>query len=363
MSLARVQHFTISLDGFGTGEDLSREAPFGHAGQRLHTWMFATRWGREMIGKPGGTTGIDDALVRQFQLGIGAEIMGAGKFGYPGWHDDPDWKGWWGPNPPFHTPVFVLTHRPRPPLEMEGGTTFHFIDAAPAEALEAARTAACGQDVRIAGGPSMLREFIRAKLVDHMVANGTLWNTDYFDATFVQQMNENKVLMVSMASWAWGVFNGTYYLTAEHQLGVAPPLKWADEEKAVDVAQGGAGWMVSRHTVNPKLATDLIVWLTTNEELWATIPNWPAYKPNQTLFQQLVSNNDIFANDPFPAMQEAAGLLGPLDKWPRFDMISPLTQVVKGANQDGVTMEDALPRVLEIFQPLAETEGYLVVTQ
>jgi len=202
-----------------------------------------------------------------------------------------------------------------------------------------------------------------AKMVDHMIANGTLWDTDYFDATFVQQQNDNKVLMIPMASWAWGVFNGTYYLTAEHQLGVAPPLKWADEANAVDVAQGGAGWMVSRHTVNPKLATDLIVWLTTNEELWATIPNWPAYKPNQTLFQQQVSNNDIFANDPFPAMQEAAGLLGPLDKWPRFDMISPLTQVVKGANQDGVTMEDALPRVLEMFQPLAETEGYIVVTQ
>jgi ABC-type glycerol-3-phosphate transport system substrate-binding protein len=202
-----------------------------------------------------------------------------------------------------------------------------------------------------------------AKMVDHMIANGTLWDTDYFDATFVQQQNDNKVLMIPMASWAWGVFNGTYYLTAEHQLGVAPPLKWADEENAVDVAQGGAGWMVSRHTVNPKLATDLIVWLTTNEELWATIPNWPAYKPNQALFQQQVSSNDIFANDPFPAMQEAASLLGPLDKWPRFDMISPLTQVVKGANQDGVTLEDALPRVLEMFQPLAETEGYLVVTQ
>jgi len=202
-----------------------------------------------------------------------------------------------------------------------------------------------------------------AKMVDHMIGNGTLWDTDYFDATFVQQQNDNKVLMIPMASWAWGVFNGTYYLTAEHQLGVAPPLKWADEEKAVDVAQGGAGWMVSRHTVNPKLATELIVWLTTNEELWATIPNWPAYKPNQALFQQQVSSNDIFANDPFPAMQEAAGLLGPLDKWPRFDMISPLTQVVKGANQDGVTLEDALPRVLEMFQPLAETEGYLVVTQ
>jgi ABC-type glycerol-3-phosphate transport system substrate-binding protein len=202
-----------------------------------------------------------------------------------------------------------------------------------------------------------------AKLVDHMIANKTLWNTDYFDATFVQQQNDNKVLMISMASWAWGVFNGTYYLTADHQLGVASPLKWADEAGPVNVAQGGSAWTVSRHTKNPKLATDLVVWLTTNTDLWATLPNWPAYKPNVALFQMQVSSNAIFANDPFEAMQVAAGGLGPLDKWPRFDMISPLTQVVKGAYQDKVTMEAALPQVLDMFKPLAETEGYLVVTQ
>ena len=202
-----------------------------------------------------------------------------------------------------------------------------------------------------------------AKLVDHMIANKTLWNTDYFDATFVQQQNDNKVLMVPMASWAWGVFNGTYYLTAEHQLGVAPPLKWEDQEQAIDVAQGGAGWMVSRHTKNPKLATELIVWLTTNEDLWSTIPNFPAYKPIQSLFQDQVSGNDIFANDPFPAMQEAAGLLGPLDKWPRFDLISPLTEVVKGAYQENATIESVLNMVAEKLTPLAQTEGYEVVNQ
>ncbi len=202
-----------------------------------------------------------------------------------------------------------------------------------------------------------------AKLVDHMIANKTLWNTDYFDATFVQQQNDNKVLMVPMASWAWGVFNGTYYLTAEHQLGVAPPLKWEDQEQAIDVAQGGAGWMVSRHTTNPKLATELIVWLTTNEDLWSTIPNFPAYKPIQSLFQDQVSGNDIFANDPFPAMQEAAGLLGPLDKWPRFDLISPLTEVVKGAYQENATIESVLNMVAEKLTPLAQTEGYEVVNQ
>ncbi len=154
MSLARVQFFSISLDGFGTGEGQSHDAPFGHAGERLHEWMFATRWWREMVGQPGGSGGIDDAFVRLHDPGIGAEIMGAGKFGPPGWHEDPEWKGWWGPNPPFHTPVFVLTHHPRPSIEMEGGTTFHFIDASPAEALETAREAAGGQDVRIGGGPT-----------------------------------------------------------------------------------------------------------------------------------------------------------------------------------------------------------------
>ena len=168
MSRVRIQHFAVSIDGYGTGEGLSREEPFGHAGERLGEWMFETRWGLTMMGKPGGTEGIDDALLRQFDVGIGAEIMGAGKFGYPGWHDNADWKGWWGPNPPFHTPVFVLTHRPRPSIEMEGGTTFHFIDASPAEAVEIAREAAGGLDVRIGGGPSMAREFIAAGLVDHI---------------------------------------------------------------------------------------------------------------------------------------------------------------------------------------------------
>ena len=152
MSLARVQNFSISLDGFGTGEGQSHDAPFGHAGERLHEWMFATRWWRG-LDNPGGSGGVDDVFARQHGPGIGAEIMGAGKFGYPGWHEDPEWKGWWGPNPPFHTPVFVLTHHTRPSIEMEGGTTYHFIDASPAEALETARKAAGGQDVRIGGVP------------------------------------------------------------------------------------------------------------------------------------------------------------------------------------------------------------------
>ena len=168
MSLVRVHNFAISIDGFGTGEGQTHDTPFGHAGERLHEWMFETRWWNENVGQPGGTRGVDDAFARQHGPGIGAEIMGARKFGPPGWHEDPDWKGWWGRNPPFHTPTFVLTHHPRPPIEMEGGTTFHFLDTSPAEALDSAREAAEGQDVRIGGGATVIRDFVAAGLVDHM---------------------------------------------------------------------------------------------------------------------------------------------------------------------------------------------------
>ncbi|GGU43592.1 dihydrofolate reductase family protein [Nocardioides albus] len=163
MPLTRVHNLSISLDGFATGEPQSADAPFGHAGERLHEWMFATRFW-----EPSGSGGVDDAFAQRHSQGIGAEIMGANKFGPPGWQDDPDWQGWWGANPPFRSPTFVLTHRPRPPLEMEGGTTFHFLDAPPAEALAAALEAADGQDVRIGGGATVVRDFVAAGLVDLM---------------------------------------------------------------------------------------------------------------------------------------------------------------------------------------------------
>ena len=168
MSDVRVHNLAISLDGFATGEGQALDAPFGHAGERLHEWFVTTRFFRAADGLPGGSTGADNAFAERHDPGIGAEIMGAGKFGPPGWQDDPDWKGWWGPNPPFHTPVFVLTHHTREPIEMEGGTTFHFLDASPAEALETAREAAGGQDVRIGGGASVIRDFVKAGLIDHM---------------------------------------------------------------------------------------------------------------------------------------------------------------------------------------------------
>ena len=162
MTRVRVHNFAVSLDGFGTGAEQNAEAHFGHAGDRLHQWMFATRWWQ-----PGGGEGVDDVFTRQHDAGIGAEIMGAGKWGHPGWHEQPDWKGAWGAHPPFHTPVFVLTHHTRSPIAMEGGTTFHFLDASQAEALETAVEAADGKDVRIGGGPTVIRDFLAARLVDH----------------------------------------------------------------------------------------------------------------------------------------------------------------------------------------------------
>jgi dihydrofolate reductase len=160
MSQVRVHNFSISLDGFGTGEGLTFDAPFGHAGHRLHEWVIATQFGRSIImGQTGGSTGVDNAFAERLNVGFGAEIMGRAKFGPQTgpWTDvgtDDEWRGWWGPNPPFHTPVFVLTHHSRPSIEMEGGTVFHFVDASPQEALDLAREAAGDLDVRIGGGPT-----------------------------------------------------------------------------------------------------------------------------------------------------------------------------------------------------------------
>ncbi|MFF3957157.1 dihydrofolate reductase family protein [Streptomyces sp. NPDC001890] len=169
MSRVRVHNFSVSIDGFATGEGQSLDAPFGHAGTRLHEWFFPTRTFQQMLGEPDGNTGVDDVIAGTWDVGIGAEIMGRNKFGpQRGPWENNDWNGWWGPNPPFHTPVFVLTHHPRPSVEMEGGTTFHFIDATPQEALRQAREAAGGLDVRIGGGPTTIREFLVEDLIDHL---------------------------------------------------------------------------------------------------------------------------------------------------------------------------------------------------
>ncbi|GAB2550117.1 dihydrofolate reductase family protein [Leucobacter ruminantium] len=170
MPLARVHNIAVSLDGFATGEGQSREAPFGHAGTRLMEWFFPTATFQGLSGDRerqavDPASGPDDAFARRAWEGIGAEIMGAGKFGPPGWQRDPEWRGWWGDEPPFHTPVLVLTHEPRPPLEL-GETTFHFAAVEPREALDRAFELAGGLDVRLGGGPSSIREFMAAGLVD-----------------------------------------------------------------------------------------------------------------------------------------------------------------------------------------------------
>jgi dihydrofolate reductase len=169
MSRVRVHNLSVSLDGFAAGEGQGLETPFGHAGTRLVEWFFQTRAFQAMQGRAGGSSGVDDALAGTWGPGIGAEIMGRNKFGpQRGPWTDEEWKGWWGDNPPFHTPVFVLTHHPRPSLEMEGGTVFHFVDASPQEVLQQAREAAGGLDVRIGGGPATVRQFLAEDLVDHL---------------------------------------------------------------------------------------------------------------------------------------------------------------------------------------------------
>lgn len=173
MPQVRVHNLSVSLDGFATGSGQSLDAPFGHAGRRLHEWFFATRTFHAMHGEPGGTTGIDDAMASKWEPGIGAEIMGRNKFGpqrapWPDQDGDAEWKGWWGADPPFHTPVLVLTHHPRPSIEMEGGTTFHFLDATAEEALQQARKMVGDVDIRVGGGPSTVRQFLAADLVDHL---------------------------------------------------------------------------------------------------------------------------------------------------------------------------------------------------
>ncbi len=164
--LLRVQNFAVSRDGFGTGEGQSYERPFGHISPMdLMAWAPATAsWpGRT---DPGGTRGLDDYFTRDFTHNIGAEIMGRNKFGYQrGPWEDLEWEGWWGDEPPFHTPVFVLTHFVRPSFT-KGETTFHFLDTTPADALEQAKAAADGKDVRLGGGTTVIREFLEADLVD-----------------------------------------------------------------------------------------------------------------------------------------------------------------------------------------------------
>ncbi|MGO4258107.1 dihydrofolate reductase family protein [Marmoricola sp. RAF53] len=161
----------ISLDGFATTTDQTPENPFGDDWPRLVGAYTATRTFRERVlhdTSGEGTTGVDDAYAQAYFAEVGAEIMGAGMFGLHNFPDDPDWRGWWGEEPPFRIPVLVLTHTARPAISFANGTEFHFLTTSPEEALDRALEAADGKDVRIGGGPTVVRDFLRAGLVDHL---------------------------------------------------------------------------------------------------------------------------------------------------------------------------------------------------
>lgn len=169
MSKLRVHHFSISLDGYGAGPDQGMENPLGRNGESLHDWVVPTRTFKGTHAKSAGTIGVDDAVASQGNENIGAWILGRNMFGpVRGPWPDESWKGWWGNNPPYHCPVFVLTHHARRPIEMQGGTTFHFVTEGVRAALEQAKKAAQGKDVRLGGGAATIRQYLQERLVDEM---------------------------------------------------------------------------------------------------------------------------------------------------------------------------------------------------
>ncbi len=169
MTKLRVQSFSISLDGYGAGTDQSRENPLGIGGQSLHEWVFATRTWRQLHSQEGGATSVDDDFVARGTANAGAWIMGRNMFGpVRGPWPDGSWKGWWGDDPPFHAPVFVLTHHPRAAITMDGETSFHFVTDGIHAALTRAGDAANGKDILLGGGVSTIQQYVRAGLVDEM---------------------------------------------------------------------------------------------------------------------------------------------------------------------------------------------------
>lgn len=167
MSVVRAE-LSISLDGFGAGPNQGPEHPLGEGGMRLHEWAIATESWRRQHGEEGGVTGPDSEIAERMMDGVGAFVMGRGMFGGGDGPWDESWRGWWGDEPPYHAPVFVLTHHPRKPVEMQGGTTFHFATDGVESALEQARSAAGDDDVLIAGGPGTVNQFLAAGLLDEM---------------------------------------------------------------------------------------------------------------------------------------------------------------------------------------------------
>ncbi|MBU1374957.1 MAG: dihydrofolate reductase family protein [Alphaproteobacteria bacterium] len=169
MSRVRVGGFSISIDGFGAGLEQSLESPLGRRGQELHTWIFGTRFFHDMIGQGGGSDGVDQAYASRSMSGFGAFILGRNMFGpHRGPWSDESWKGWWGANPPYRAPTFILTHYPREPIEMEGGTTFIFVTAGIEAALDQAKAAAGDLDIKIGGGVATVRQYLSAGLIDEL---------------------------------------------------------------------------------------------------------------------------------------------------------------------------------------------------
>jgi len=169
MGKVRVGAFSVSVDGFGAGPEQSLDDPLGKNGREVHGWFFPTRFFQTMIGKEDGETGIDNDFGTRAMSGFGAFILGRNMFGpIRGDWPDEDWKGWWGNNPPYHAPTFILTHHPRDPIVMEGGTTFYFVTDGIESALKQARAAAGSKDVKIGGGVSTVRQYLRAGAIDEL---------------------------------------------------------------------------------------------------------------------------------------------------------------------------------------------------
>lgn len=205
-------------------------------------------------------------------------------------------------------------------------------------------------------------------LVDPLIANGAISKLGPFDPAFAELAAQNKILMLPAASW-YGeyVFGGkpdsTYYKEASGQLAVAPPLKWADDERAFTGAQGGAAWTMSRHTKNPQLAADLIIWLTTSPDYQGSAPTFPAFLPAADVWSTTVSGNPLYASDPFPVLKESSQLIDPLWANVRFDKNGAFNTVVIAAVTEGQTVASALPELQNQLSALAQASGYQVVNE
>jgi len=238
MTRVRVEGFTISLDGYGAGPNQDIRNPLGVGGTDLHQWLVPTRtFQRTLFGADGGTTGIDDDFAARGFTNVGAWILGRNMFGpIRGSWPDMNWKGWWGDNPPYHVPTFILTHHARPPIQMEGGTTFYFVTGGIHEALDRARDAANGMDVRIGGGPNTIQQYLRTGLIDelHVAISPVLLGGGerLFEGIDVRALGYECVQFVASEKATHAVLRRQGHNDASRPVAAdgaaAPPLKVAD---------------------------------------------------------------------------------------------------------------------------------------